>query len=251
MTNSFSELLESFPNAYIGQGNPDAKILIIGKEHGFDNVEQRVLEIEKNWCQWKQFINEIDPTEAGYSPRYCYANRGQEFRRGAHNGGTSDTWLVYQEIINALIPHQMIDGERAKKLDFFNYSFITEFSTANRPNNNNISPSDIMSTDNSIKKRIQLLSSEFFRSFPIVFLCCGKYFDEYHIDFEKIFDVKWEGSTKKIEDTKVWYNVHYSNDNKRIIIHTWHAQAFCRMKKENRLKVISELTNVCAPFIKQ
>lgn len=249
MANLFSKLLESFPNAYIGQGNPNAKILIIGKEHGFANDEQRVLEIEKNWCQWKQFTQGIDPTEFGYSPRYCYMERGQEFRIG----GTSDTWFVYQEFINALIPHQMVDGERAKKLDFFDYSFITELSTINRPNNNNNSQIDFVKTDTSIKERVSLLSSEFFRSFPVVFLCCGKYFDKYHIDFEKMFDVKWEEPTRDVtlnNNRKVWYNVHYSSDHKRIVIHTWHAQAFCRMTKENRMKVISELTNVCVPFIK-
>ena len=36
---------------------------------------------------------------------------------------------------------------------------------------------------------------------------------------QQIFDVQWEGKTIQVGE-KYWYNLHYSKDNKRILIHT-------------------------------
>ena len=36
---------------------------------------------------------------------------------------------------------------------------------------------------------------------------------------QQIFDVQWEGNPIKVGE-KYWYNLHFSKDNKRILIHT-------------------------------
>ena len=119
---------------------------------------------------------------------------------------------------------------------FFNYCFITEFSTASRPNNNNPTEEEIEATRKSIEKRTPLLSSDFYRSFPIVVLACGKYFDWYNINIERIFDVKWEAPTEQVllnNGKKIWLNLHYSEDRKRIVIHTWQASGIFRQGLKN------------------
>lgn len=222
----FIELLKNpkWQNAYIGQGNPNAKILIIGREHGFNSIEQRNLEIEKNHEQWIRIVSGDESTELGYSPRHCYAQREQKFRIAPTTGGTSATWYVYQKMINSIIPHPM----PLNKLDFFEYSFITEFSAVNRGNNSDNNEVDILATATSIAERTPLLSSAFYRTFPIVILSCGDYFDQYKINIERMFDVKWEGQTREVllrNGKKAWLNMHYSNDRRRIVIHTWQASA--------------------------
>ena len=245
---SFLDLLKS-EHDYIGQGNPNSKILIVGREHGFSDEHQCSLEIWRNKEQWKQIAQGVPFSEEDYSPRTCFAGRGQEFRLDvkSKSGGTSPTWYIYQMIVNALCPHEMPQGERAPLLDFFNYSFITEFSTASRPNNNNPTEEEIAATRRSIEKRTPLLSSDFYRSFPIVILACGTYFDDYKIDIEKIFDVKWLAPTKLIQldnGKNIWLNLHYSEDRKRIVIQTWQASGICRQGINNIQPFLNYLSDL-------
>jgi hypothetical protein len=59
----------------------------------------------------------------------------------------------------------------------------------------------------------------FFKEFPIVIVAAGHYPKRYKFDMQQIFDVQWEGKPIKVGE-KYWYNLHFSKDNKRILIHT-------------------------------
>ncbi len=237
MKDSFIKLLDEFkgnaPYNYLGQGNPDSSILIIGREHGFTKESDAYrLEVLGNHDQWLKITKGEGFSELGYDPMTCFTQRRQEFR----HGDTSPTWYVYQKIVNVVYPHEMQAGETAPLLDFFKYSFITEFSTASRPNNNNNNEDDIIATQESINKRTPLLSAEFYKSFPLVILACGRYFDDYGINIERMFDVKWKGETDfvKLGDGKrVWLNVHYSPDYKRVVVHTCQASYIARRKEQD------------------
>ena len=234
---SFIDPLKTFSsedgNDYIGQGNPNSSILIIGREHGFPKKsEDYRLEVLGNRNQWIKITSGEGFSESGYDPMTCFTQRGQEFRLG----DTSPTWYVYQKIVNAICPHDMQTGKTAPLLDFFKYSFITEFSAASRPNNNNNTEQEKSATQESINKRTPLLSSEFFKSFQLVILACGRYFDDYGIDIEKMFDVKWIGKSDVVrlsDGKRVWLNVHYSPDHKRIVVHTCQASYLVRRKEED------------------
>lgn len=234
---SFLQLLKAFSsgdgNDYIGQGDPNSSILIIGREHGFPKgSNEYMLEVQGNHDQWVKITNGEGFSELGYDPMTCFTLREQEFRRG----DTSPTWYVYQKIVNAICPHEMPTGKKAPLLDFFNYSFITEFSTASRPNNNNITEEEIKETQDSINNRIPLLSSGFYRKFPFVILACGRYFDKYGIDIQSMFDVKWSGKTDFVtlgDGKRVWLNVHYSDDHKRVVVHTCQASYIARRSEHN------------------
>lgn len=56
------------------------------------------------------------------------------------------------------------------------------------------------------------------KSFPVTIIASGHYPKEYDFDIEKIFDVTWTGETIKVD--RSWYNLHYSADKKRLLIHT-------------------------------
>ena len=126
---NFVNLLNSFNfgdgNDYIGQGNPNSSILIIGREHGISKeAEWYKTEVLGNREQWIKITSGEEFSELGYDPMTCFTQRGQEFR----HGDTSPTWYVYQKIVNAICPHEMQAGKRAHLLDFFKYSFITKVS---------------------------------------------------------------------------------------------------------------------------
>ncbi|MCQ2336887.1 MAG: hypothetical protein MJ010_06890 [Paludibacteraceae bacterium] len=232
---NFKALIQSCKEGdYIGQGNPDSKILIIGKEHSINNEKQKQLEIGNNWKQWQN-----DELENGYHPRYCYKHittrfgEGQRFLIAPKSGGTSATWYAYQKLINTIYPD--IAVKKNEVLNFFDHCFITELSAVSRSNNNKLEDDDIKATAKSIKERTSLLSSAFYRSFPVVILFCGHYPKQYDINIEEMFDVKWESPTKDFElaNKKGWYNIHYSEDKQRIVIHTWQASAFVKNKEEH------------------
>lgn len=92
---------------YIGTGNPEAKILIIGKECSIhDNAEdQKKREITNNFEFWKNFVSGAkDKNQNGYSPLYPYKGQKLLIRnsRTGDNGGTSLTWCKYQKLVNLI-----------------------------------------------------------------------------------------------------------------------------------------------------
>ena len=80
----FRELLKAdLPDGYIGHGNPNAQILILGQEPGLDkDSEQYVLEIANNKQQWQILVENgigyesINPAVISFgSPLWPWANQ--------------------------------------------------------------------------------------------------------------------------------------------------------------------------------
>lgn len=240
----FIELVEKVNNSesevygqYIGIGNPNAKMLVIGKESAIntkkDNGKQQY-EIEhlgnaKGWLQnvknnvafldadkdelWKK-----DPN-APLNPLYPY--RGQSFRiNNGHNYGTSRTWFDYQKIINNMKSISLND-ERKRTICFHEYCFSTELSSVSAKYSKEADP---RKRNESIKVRTtELLNAPFYQQFPIVIVATGHYPKEFGIDLEELFGVKWDGKTiDRKENEKLkrnWYNVHHGKQPK-LLIHT-------------------------------
>ena len=91
---------------YIGTGNPDAKILIIGKELAFDtsNTKQYNREIKNNISDWEEnlnkqcsqddvpnwkYSNSSNPKD-NYNPLYPYKGTTQK---------EGHTWSKYQKLV--------------------------------------------------------------------------------------------------------------------------------------------------------
>ena len=218
-------------NLFVGYGNPNGKVLVIGKEAAHIGKEETTENLEKkkeelfqsNVSQWEHILstNEV-PNYDGErpisheNPLYAYGNQfnKKDVRKEGkpYNGGTSSTYLNYEKLYEQLF----LQGEKLKKINFQKEFFITEFS--DYPTRESYKNEDIEALrKQSIEERKPLFALPFFKEFPIVIVAAGDYPDLYHIDLEKTFDVIFK---KEIKVGRDRYFLHFSKDNKRILIHT-------------------------------
>ena len=218
-------------NLFVGYGNPNGKVLVIGKEAAHIGKEETTENLEKkkeelfqsNVSQWEHILstNEV-PNYDGErpisheNPLYAYGNQfnKKDIRKEGkpYNGGTSSTYLNYEKLYEQLF----LQGEKLKKINFQKEFFITEFS--DYPTKESYKNEDIEALrKQSIEERKPLFALPFFKEFPIVIVAAGDYPYLYHIDLEKTFDVIFK---KEIKVGRDRYFLHFSKDNKRILIHT-------------------------------
>ena len=217
------ETLVNQASSFIGYGNPNAKILILGKEAAIDaneNINQHISEINRNVEVWKknieqQISQEDIPVWCGnpecINPLYPY--KGQKYKvdiKGHESGGTSRTWFQYQKLINLIF-----DREENENIDFHEYCFSSDFSTETALYSKYTNKD---ATRCSIEERSQMFALPFFQSFPIVIAACGHYPRDYNIELEKIFQVQWDGKTQK----RFWVHIHREKGNAspKLLIHT-------------------------------
>lgn len=251
----FEQLVEDCLPTYIGTGNPNSKILIIGKECAIDAEKDRehyLRDIVHNADDWKNNIknntycdnvdNWLHTQSHRYNPLYPY--KGQEYKKRSIDKdgntraetGTSATWYNYQKLLNFIM-----NTTENSKISFHEYCFTTEFNQSPGKNSKEISENDRI---NSIKKRLKLFKNDFFQQFPIVIVACGHYVRDYNINLEEIFNVKWQGSTIDID--KNWMNVHYQvSGNPKLLIHT------NQLSFNITDKLLIEIAEKCTNFINQ
>lgn len=231
--NEFKELLKQHPFSYIGTGNPNSKILIIGKECAIDpdkEAQRHHIEVLNNPKDWVSNIEKkLNPEDIDnwfttrcpkYNPLYPY--KGQLAKRytkdalGVENKGTSTTWVKYQKLIDLIIRP---DNHRSGSINFHEDSFITELSDVPGKYSSHVKDKD---KRNSILQRSELLESSFFQQFPIVIVACGMDIRNYSINLEKIFNVKFQPATHFIRNIRSnWYNIHFGiGKHPKILIHT-------------------------------
>ena len=223
---------------FIGYGNPNAKILIIGKEEALDmgiEDDKRIYEIAvKSNCElWeKNDASSITPDSIpvwkdskdskDFNPLYPW--KGDELPKG--------TWTNYQKLINRLYP----EADAGKMTTFHQYAFITEF--------NDLPSKKSKRKDPEVQQRIthrckNVLNHPFYKSFPIVIAACGHYVKDYNINLEDIFNQK-HIEFKPVKKS-AWLNIH-KKDN-RILIHTRQlSNAFSR-------ELIKCIADYCKPYI--
>jgi len=219
-------------NLFVGYGNPNGKILVIGKEAAHvakedlaDHLEKKKEELlQRNVAQWEHILSTGEvPNYDGErpisdeNPLYAYGNQfnKKDIRKEGkpYNGGTSDTYTKYEKLYEQLF----LQGEKLKKINFQKEFFITELS--DYPTKESYNDKEIEALrQQSIEERKPLFALPFFKDFPIVIVAAGDYPIKYKFDMQQTFDVQWEGKTIQVGD--YWYNLHFSKDNKRILIHT-------------------------------
>lgn len=243
--NSLKEKEIHGTNEYIGFGNPNSKVLFVGKEcslnlenkedNGKDKDDPMIYEKsnEPNLLHWEQNINDtsITPecipvwkTTRVFNPLFPYKGDGLPIGNG--------TWNNYCKIISGLYPEMV-----SAKTPFHQFSFLTEFS-------DKVKKYSVHSDEvgKAIKRRcVNLFPEPFFRNFPIVIVGCGHYVRDYGINLQDVFDQKWEGPTRSVPETNEWINVHRNNN--RILIHT-RQLSMC----SNNL--IEEIVKLCRPYLK-
>ncbi len=246
---------------FLGYGNPDAKVLIVGKEQAlresirpenpdFYNVitRQQSLDNDTNISLWEKNISEyIKPewdnipngSSEPLNPLYSHGAQ-RNIRNNNRNGGTSDTYLKYQKLYQLLFN----GGEKSDLLSFQKDFFITELSDIPTKQSYR-DPKLNQLRKEAVQKRINLFKQPFFSNFPVVIIAAGHYPKLYGFDMEAIFNVKYEPSKNpNLEKYRGnWCNVHYGYKDEKILLHTRQlSQNVCN-------SLLSEMKNLIQPFI--
>jgi hypothetical protein len=207
----FQELINlSLNNSfYIGLGNPNAKILIVGKESGFDPEDTLAIS--------KYLANATDWLTANHEYLKPFTPEEKSHKNNNH------TWQKYQRL------HDLIIGVPPKKnyfIDFVTNVFTTELSDL--PNTNStLAKRNKLFKEKIIQRKKLFFQSEFIRKFPIVVIAA---LDSNYIsnvgtgdsrEIDNIFEVEF---SKLIESNngkdKIWLHSSTINNKPKIVIHT-------------------------------
>ena len=187
-----------YPETFIGYGNPNSDILIIGKECGFEPDTEDDFFKELNLCtyynnaaawdkyckepysssqiaDWKEVLRE--EWNEKFSPRFAF--RGQLFTK-KDVVGTSTTWYMYQKLLDII---RSVNRGNNELLDFQDHCFITEL---------NGLPMKMSRPSNDVKKSIDervngLFKEAFFQSFPLIIAASKGYVYRYRIKLTELF----------------------------------------------------------------
>jgi hypothetical protein len=244
---------------YVGTGNPNGDLLIIGKEAAIcmgNNEDQYNIEIKSNSGDWllniknntqfsdvADWVKTINPK---FNPIYPYKgqmnlvesrNEHGEIVRG--KGGTSRTWFNYQKIIDQVY----YGGQKNSSINFHEYAFCTELNQLTGKYSKDIPMKD---RHESIEKRKPLFELEFFRQFPITIVAVGHYVRDFNIDLEKLFDVSFHPKESKKYSAGLgrdFINIHYGTQGgfKKLLIHTNQLSMV-------GIDLLNRLSRVCASF---
>lgn len=251
----FVDLVFSAENQqnYIGMGNPNARILIIGREpaHDIQNKDdEKLLLAEKNYkrdqtlnkSNWINLIEGKSLTGVLWdghievcNPRRPFPNQ-KCLRAYGNNDGTATTWLWYQKLVDLILGREYDRPYSLRPLDFHDFCFHTDISAAAAKN---LATTDEGAKMTSVEERSrELFSHPFFRQFPIVILGIGTDVGKY-VPLEwcdKVLGFPCEEVEKAFNtDEKqpmLWVN--HDSKGRRILIHT---QCLSRPSREYVTKI--------------
>ena len=239
---SFVDLIYSnnVKENYIGMGNPNARILIIGREPAHDLTTEKGLEAhrqdqELNRKNWRNLI-EGEPVEGRCNPRRPFPNQRclrrvvtkNEQGEEVDNDGTSQTWVKYQKLVDLILGREYDRGYMLRPVDFHDFCFHTDISSASAKS---LATTNIDAKKLSVEKRgKELFGKDFIKQFSIIILAIGldigenKYvlpdwcektlgFPRTEVE-EKVFT---DDKGKKIG----WVQVNRDTKNYRILLHTY------------------------------
>lgn len=240
---------------YIGTGNPNANILIIGCECAVDkDSKQEKEEVIANVQNWQENIDKaekginIEITDNCSSTNPLYPYKGQKLKMdNGQNCGTSRTWFNYQKLCNMIFDSK--DEKNNNTINFHERFFLTEFSTITSQSKKAIEENNDRKKlrQESIKKRADLFhQSAFFNSFPIIIVATGgaPYVDNKNVKLWEIFNVDYKEEESGKED-KIYYHIHRNKEGQtpQLIIHTWQFAANISNK------FLGVLSKLCKDFL--
>ena len=190
-------------NFYVGIGDPNARILIVGKESALSEVN---LEYKNNAAEWRKHIENHDCQDLKY-----HVNKEHPLHRGwGHN-----TWSYYQKLNDYIF-----DVEEIKPyyIDFLKNMFTTEINDAPNPKTSQADKSSI-----NARKRL-FKESAFIQSFPVIVLACSNYIQNNNSirEIDDIFGVTYDGDEngKHYYNKGNWFFTHHNVSGNKLVIHT-------------------------------
>ena len=170
---------------FIGYGNPDADILIIGQEAADDKESKNYKEFyAPNQSQWKVTIENNCLPQTVYEepyefpkfvPSFPFKTQKATIRSGDGNSGA--TWYWYQRLHDQIYPDAK---DPNGNINFFERIFITELNGEPRKNHKD-KQENIKS---QIAKRFDIMreTKSFWSHFKVVLFLCGSYSEAIDVD---------------------------------------------------------------------
>lgn len=211
--------------SYIGSGNPNSKILLVGKEVAteIDESKDKILE-EQNFNNYQgnvqdwvsncnKNIKQSNVCDWIYNDPEKINNPLFAFK-GAEIKEEGKTWRKYQKLHDFIFGSQI--GSNIGKFghNFQERFFITEMSDAPSKRTKDAQ------SKSEFKQKLEVRKNGFFRSayiqsFPVIILACSNYISGNEI--EDIFKVKFK--EQKGEGKQLFWT-HYGTDKPQLVIHT-------------------------------
>lgn len=206
-TDNFKKFVIQGINKYfVGTGNPNADILLIGKESAIKFAEIQ----GRNWylnnaLDWQHHIENGTCETLEY-----YVDETHKLRKD----WGKNTWSKYQKLSDYIFKK----GNEKYKIDFLKNLFTTEINDSPDQNTSTADKSGLN------ERKTMLKESEFIQSFPVVVLACSNYIqnNDNVREIDNIFNVSFDGP----ETGKYWYSkgnwffVHHNSDKSKLVIHT-------------------------------
>jgi hypothetical protein len=200
---SFQNLLTSNPNQYIGYGNPNADICIVGKEQSSTLPLKCGLGGTTYWMTSLPMFFDRVKTDNTTDPIW----------KEGH------TWNKYQKLYYSIFP------ERASlpgTMNFEQHVFVTEMSAI--PAITTTEGRKTHDFDEQLAQRKHtFFAHPYFKEFKVIILACSDYIVNYgdRREIDTLFDVTFDvnGGAHEVGPQNAFW-VHHSADGKRMVIHT-------------------------------
>ena len=193
-------------NYFIGTGNPNAQILIIGKESAIYPADFEAIKLyNSNASDWKNHIEKNTCEVLEYpvdKNNKLYKNWGK------------NTWSKYQKLNDFIFDKQI----KSYYVDFLKTVFTTEINDSPNKSTTGADKSELNTRKRLFKK------SNFIQQFPVIVLACSDYFqnNDNIREIDNVFNVKYDGNEKGrfIFNKGNWFFTHHNKNNSKLVIHT-------------------------------
>lgn len=215
---------------YIGLGNPNAKILFIGKEAG-TKIGTKIF--HGSVKSWKEKNN--------YHERYPAENNLRNLNH---------TWqrnqILYDSILNNLNQKDKLEKKDKYEISFVENVFTTELSNLPAPSTNDAKKQESFN-DELIKRKQEFFNTSFIKQFQIIIIFASdkKYIETYSGEVCELFEVKFEKLQNQNAKDKIWIHTNLPNNCPKLVIHT--RQLTNRITSE----LIPNISEIVAEFIKE
>ncbi|MCT4697539.1 hypothetical protein [Tenacibaculum haliotis] len=192
---------------FVGTGNPNSKILFVGKESAItkDDTNGRNL-YKQNAKQWKNHIDNGTCEVLSYP-----VNEDHQFRKERSWG--KNTWSKYQKLKDIIYK-----SETRNHIDFLEKVFTTEINDAPEKTTSQADKSRL----NERKKLFK--ESLFIQDFPVIVLACSDYIknSDENREIDNVFEVTFDNHhLNKYSFSKGnWFFTHHNEDKSKLVIHT-------------------------------
>lgn len=198
-------------NFIIGSGNPDSRILFVGREPSGDalytNTLGHYLENYKKGItdRWTRYRSQ-EIVEQGIEPSYW------------NNGQT--VWYNYQKLFDNIYPEK--EKDRKQIFDFEEEVFCTEMNGSWSKRTKDASTETI-----DIRKQV-FFRDPYFNRFKVIVLACGNRINNSSNnpskrEIDSIFNVSFDKEFNYSRNNKYW--THYNSDRTLLVIHTRNLSA--------------------------